>query len=143
MPGGRSATPYLVDKSALEQRRHSSAARDLLQFLSREGALGTCHIIAMEVLYSARNLDDYETLRADLAAVPWFPVTEPAMDRAVEVQHLLAQRGQHRLPLPDLVVAATAELAGVTVLHYDHDYDVIAGITRQPTQWIVPRGSGG
>jgi predicted nucleic acid-binding protein len=65
------------------------------------------------------------------------------MDRAMEVQHLLARRGRHRLPLPDLAIAATAELHGATVLHHDHDYDVIAAVTGQPARWIVRRGTGG
>lgn len=142
MPGGDERR-YLVDKSALEQRRHSDDARNLLALLLGEGALATCHIIALEILYSARNLADYETLRADLAALPWLPVTVEAMDRAMEVQHRLAQRGQHRLPLPDLILAATAELGDATVLHYDHDFDLIAAVTEQPTQWIVRRGTGG
>jgi predicted nucleic acid-binding protein len=133
----------LVDKSALEQRRHRTEARDLLALLLAEGVLATCHVIALEVLYSARNLADYETLRTDLAALPWLPVTASAMDRALDVQHALARSGQHRLPLPDLMIAATAELSGATVLHYDHDYDVIASVTRQPTQWILARGTGG
>lgn len=141
MPGGDGRS-YLVDKSALEQRRHNEDARNLLELLIGEGALATCHVIALEVLYSARNLADYEILRTDIAALPWLPVTVDAMDRAFEVQHALARRGQHRLPLPDLIVAATAELGNATVLHYDHDYDVIAGVTGQPTQWIVARGTG-
>lgn len=134
---------YLVDKSALEQRRHRTEARDLLALLLTQGVLATCHVIALEVLYSARNAADYDTLRADLDALPWLPVTVEAMDRTLEVQHTLARRGQHRLPLPDLIIAATAELGGATVLHYDHDYDVIASVTGQPTQWIVERGTGG
>jgi predicted nucleic acid-binding protein len=142
VPGGDQRV-YLADKSALEQRRHHEDARKLLALLLGEGALATCHVIALEVLYSARNLADYEILRADMAALPWFPVTVDAMDRALEVQHALAQRGQHRVPLPDLIIAATAELGDATVLHYDHDYDVIAGVTGQPTQWIVARGTGG
>ena len=142
MPGGDGRL-YLADKSALEQSRHSEDARNLLALLLGEGALATCHVIALEVLYSARNLADYETLRADISALPWLPVTVDAMDRALAVQHGLAQRGQHRLPLPDLIVAATAELGNATVLHYDHDYDLIAGVTGQPTQWIVSRGAGG
>jgi hypothetical protein len=141
VPGGDGRS-YLVDKSALEQRRHNEDARNLLELLIGEGALATCHVIALEVLYSARNLADYEILRTDIAALPWLPVTVDAMDRAFEVQHALARRGQHRLPLPDLIVAATAELGNATVLHYDHDYDVIAGVTGQPTQWIVARGTG-
>ena len=65
------------------------------------------------------------------------------MDRAMDVQQLLARRGQHRLPLPDLMIAATAEMHDATVLHYDHDYDLIAAVTGQPTRWVVPRGTGG
>jgi hypothetical protein len=142
VPGGDGRV-YLVDKSALEQRRCNEDARNLLALLLGDGALATCHVIALEVLYSARNVADYEILRADLAVLPWLPVTADAMNRALAVQHALAQRGQHRLPLPDLIIAATAELGGATVLHYDHDYDVIAGVTGQPTQWIVARGAGG
>lgn len=134
---------YLVDKSALEQRRHSPAARELLALLLAEGALATCHVTALEVLYSARNAGDYTTLRTDIDALPWLPCDEAAMDRAVAVQGLLAERGQHRLPLPDLMIAATAERHEATVLHYDRDYDLIADITGQPTQWIVERGTGG
>jgi predicted nucleic acid-binding protein len=142
VPGGDDRI-YLADKSALEQRRHNDDARNLLSLLAGEGVLATCHVIALEVLYSARTLADYEILRSDIAALPWLPVTVDAMDRALEVQHALARHGQHRLPLPDLIVAATAELGGATVLHYDHDYDLIAGVTGQPTQWIVARGMGG
>lgn len=65
------------------------------------------------------------------------------MKRALDVQRQLARRGQHRRPLPDLIIAATAELAGLTVLHYDHDFDLISDLTGQPTEWIVPRGTAG
>ncbi len=134
---------YLADKSALEQRRHSETARDLLGLLLSEGSLASCHVVALEVLYSARNRNDYEQLQSDIGALPWLASNEQAMDRAMEVQHLLARRGQHRLPLPDLMIAATAEVHDATVLHYDHDYDLIADVTGQPSQWIVRRGTGG
>jgi hypothetical protein len=136
-------TILLADKSALEQRRHSSPARDLLERLLADGALASCHIVALEVLYSARNLADYETLMTDIHALPWLDVTKEVMDRAMEVQHLLARQGEHRLPIPDLLIAATAEEHGATVLHYDHDFDLISGVTGQSARWIVPRGSGG
>jgi hypothetical protein len=142
VPGGDQRV-YLADLSAFDQRRHNEDARNLLALLSGEGALATCHVIALEVLYSARHLDDYEILRTDIAALPWLPVTVDVMDRALDVQYALARRGRHRLPLPDLIVAATAELGDATVLHYNHDYDVVAGVTGQPTQWIVARGTGG
>lgn len=131
----------LADKSALEQRRHSDQARKVLELLLADGALATCQIAALEIRYSARNLLDYERLERDMAALPWLDVTTNAMDRALEVQHELARRGQHRLSLPDLIFAATAEVHDATVLHYDHDYDLIAAVTGQSTRWIVPRGT--
>jgi predicted nucleic acid-binding protein len=64
------------------------------------------------------------------------------MDRAVAVHHELGKRSRHRdFGLPDLIIAATAELNGATVLHYDADYDRIAAVTGQPSEWVVPRGS--
>lgn len=132
---------HLADKSALEQRRHSDAARRRLQALLFDNLLASCHVIALEVLYSARNLDDYETLQRGIGAIQWLPVTEPVMDRALEVQHLLARRGQHRTPLPDLMIAAAAEVHGAVILHYDSDFDRIAEVTGQSTKWIVPRGT--
>jgi hypothetical protein len=63
------------------------------------------------------------------------PVIE---DRAVDLLALLAERGQHRAPsLPDLLVAATAERTGLTVLHVDKDFDLIAEITHQPLERLV------
>ena len=62
-------------------------------------------------------------------------LTPAVEDRAVEILTLLADRGQHRAPsIPDLIIAATAELAGLTVLHLDKDFDVIAQITGQPVE---------
>ncbi|HET6191435.1 MAG TPA: PIN domain-containing protein, partial [Trebonia sp.] len=64
-------------------------------------------------------------------------LTPAIEDRAVEVLTLLADRGQHRAPsVPDLIIAAAAELAGLTVLHFDKDFDLIASITGQPVQWL-------
>jgi hypothetical protein len=62
--------------------------------------------------------------------------------RALEVQAELARRGKHRgVALPDLLIAATAERHSVTLLHYDRDYELIASVTGQATQWIVPPGT--
>ncbi|MBF6619224.1 MAG: hypothetical protein ITG02_03220 [Patulibacter sp.] len=56
-------------------------------------------------------------------------------DRAVEILALLAGQGRHRAPsIPDLLIAATAEIASLTVLHCDKDFDLIAAITGQPLQ---------
>jgi predicted nucleic acid-binding protein len=54
----------------------------------------------------------------------------------------LARSGRHRVPIPGLIIAATAEAAGLTLLHYDRDYDLIAEVTHQPAEWVVERGPG-
>ncbi|MGH9170968.1 MAG: hypothetical protein ACRD0Z_09730 [Acidimicrobiales bacterium] len=64
------------------------------------------------------------------------------LDRAAAVQDALADRSQQRgAKIADLLIAAAAEAAELVVLHYDHDFDLIARVTGQPTQWIVPAGS--
>lgn len=64
-------------------------------------------------------------------------LTPAIEDRALEVQQLLADRGQHRAPaIPDLLIAATAELSGLTVVHLDKDFELIATITGQPTERV-------
>jgi len=51
----------------------------------------------------------------------------------------LADRGRHRAPsVPDLLVAAAAELSGLTVLHLDKDFELIAEITGQPVERLSP-----
>jgi len=74
--------------------------------------------------------------------MPRVAVDGVVVGRALEVQAMLAERSQHRaVPLPDLLVAACAERAGLSVLHYDADFERIAELTGQSMQWIVPRGS--
>ncbi|HSR70130.1 MAG TPA: PIN domain-containing protein [Acidobacteriota bacterium] len=69
------------------------------------------------------------------------PLTEPVFQRAIEIQSKLAKIGRHRLPIPDLIIAATAELHNLTILHYDRDFDRIAEATQQLAGWIIPQGS--
>lgn len=85
---------------------------------------------------------DYEQRWADLQALPWLQVTKAVMARALTTQRLLAARGQHRRPIPDLVIAAAAAEYDATVLHYGGDFDLIAAVTDQPTRWIIPSGTG-
>ncbi|MGB3054545.1 MAG: PIN domain-containing protein, partial [Acidimicrobiales bacterium] len=73
--------------------------------------------------------------RPPLSEMPVEYLTPAIEDRAVEVQLALAERGLHRAPsIPDLLIAATAELAGLTVLHVDKDFELIAEVTDQPQQ---------
>ncbi len=131
---------YLADKSALS-RLTIPAVRDRLGPLLINGLVATCPIIDLEVLYSARSLVDYEGMRLERRALPSFPITPAVTDRSLEVQYELAKRGQHRISLPDLLIAAVAELNDLAVIHYAADYDRIAAITGQPVEWVAPRGS--
>ena len=132
---------FLADKSALTRRETRPEVRELLEPLLVAGEIATCGIVDLELLYSARDRATYRSLVEALRGMPRAPLDENAVNRALSVQAMLAERSQHRaVPLPDLLVAACAESAGLTVLHYDADFDRIAELTGQPTQWIVERG---
>lgn len=130
---------FLLDTSAL-QRLHVPAVAEALAQLFASGEATTCAVVDLEVLYSARS-SDYDAALAERRSFPSAPITPAVMDRAVEIQRLLARRSQHRLPVTDLIIAAAAESARMTVLHYDADYERIAEVTGQPQEWVVPRGS--
>lgn len=133
---------FLADKSALARRETRPEVRDVLEPLLVAGEIATCGIVDLELLYSARDRATYRALVEALRGMPRVAVDDAAVSRALTVQAMLAERSQHRaVPLPDLLVAACAEKAGLTVLHYDADFERIAELTNQPTQWIVPRGS--
>lgn len=131
---------YLADKSALARLGHRQVA-DRLGSLLADGLVATCPIIDLEVLYSARTRTDYDNILAERRALPSYPITAAVTDRAIDVQHQLARTGRHRMPLPDLLIAAVAEINDLTVMHYDADYDHIAEITNQAAIWVAPRGS--
>lgn len=135
-------TSFLVDKSALA-RAHHPPVRELLQPLAARSQLATCSIIDLELLYSARGPADYRKLLAMRRAnYRTLPISQQICDRAVEIQAALAEKSQHRgASIPDLVIAACAEHHQAVLLHYDADFDLVATVTGQPTQWIAPRGS--
>jgi predicted nucleic acid-binding protein len=100
------------------------------------------HMTALEICYSAPNLADLDALLAGQRALEWLSVNEAVMDRALEVQRLLAaHRGNgHRRPIPDLIIAATAELHNAEVLHVDGDYELIAEVTGQAMRRLFDPG---
>ena len=131
-------TSWLIDKSALVRLSASPDAAEWARRIER-GLVRITTVTRLEVGYSARSGAD---LRAGLkeppvSVMPVEYLTPAIEDRAVEVLSLLAERGQHRAPsVPDLVIAAAAELAGLTVLHCDKDFDLIVGVTGQPAEWL-------
>jgi predicted nucleic acid-binding protein len=129
-------TSWLIDKSALVRLAASPDAAEWATRIER-GVVRITTVTRLEVGYSARSGPDLRTglQQPPLSSMPVEYLTPAVEDRSVEVLALLADRGQHRAPsIPDLIIAAAAELAGLTVLHRDKDFDVIAEITAQPME---------
>lgn len=133
-------TSWLIDKSAyVRLQLGQTANRDEWSSRISRGLVRLSTITRLELGYSARS---GEAGRRQFAAPPLslMPVQHltPAIeDRALEVQMLLADRGQHRAPsIPDLLIAATAEKTGLTVLAVDKDFDLIATVTGQPIETL-------
>jgi hypothetical protein len=129
-------TGWLVDKSALVRLAESPDAAEWAQRIQR-GLVRISTVTRLEVGYSARSGQDARVMfaRPPLSAMPVEYLTPAIEDRAVEVQLLLAGQGQHRAPsIPDVIIAAAAELAGLAVLHLDKDFELIADITGQPAE---------
>jgi predicted nucleic acid-binding protein len=129
-------TDWLIDTSALVRL---AASPDAAQWAARieRGLVRITTVTRLEVGYSARSGEEWRGAlrRPPLAAMPVEYQTPAIEDRAAELLTLLADRGQHRAPsIPDLIIAATAELAGLTILHLGKDFEIIAAITGQPLE---------
>ena len=98
-------------------------------------------IVDLEVLYSSRNLRDYEEILEERRSLDAAPITPDVLDKAIELQHELARRGQHRVPIPDLIISAAALIADLVVLHYDADFERIAAAGGARHEWVVAKGS--
>lgn len=132
-------TSWLIDTSALARVARATDAATWMQRIDR-GLVRLSTVTRLEVGYSARSGPDLPavTRRPPLASMPVEYQTPAIEDRAVEVQLRLADLGHHRAPsVADLIVAATAELAGLTVVHLDKDFEVIAEVTGQPIERLV------
>lgn len=133
---------FLADTTVYVLQRQHTAVRERTEELLTQGRLAACQMTALEYLNNASDPGGYERLWDAFHAQRWVDVTTEAMNRAMTVHRSLAAESQHRhFRLPDLIIAATAELAGMTVLHYDNDYDRITAITGQAAEWVVPQGS--
>jgi predicted nucleic acid-binding protein len=131
------ATQFLIDTSALARLMRPGAESFGWDQAAAAGLLAVCPITELEFFYSARSPADRKQAIQDMGSLfGWVPVHDRAYSRAWDVQGELTGKGQHRGAGPvDLVVAATAELHGLTLLHHDRDFDIIAKITGQPLQW--------
>lgn len=136
---------HLIDTSVWHRRGAPAVLARLADLFAADDVAIT-EPVRLEVLYSARSAQEYDAISRELDGLRQVPCGHEELRRALEVQRLLAHKAglHHRsVKIPDLLVAATAELAGLTVLHYDEDYERVGAITGQATEWVVERGSIG
>jgi predicted nucleic acid-binding protein len=134
------ALTHVVDTSVLTRLR-LSPIREIVEPLANAGFLARAGVSDLEVGFSARSAREWDQL---MDALQIFELVETAADdvqRARQVQRLLAARYQRGRKIPDLLIAASAEANGLAVLHYDADFDRIASVTGQRTEWVVAAGS--
>jgi predicted nucleic acid-binding protein len=122
-------------------RLAADRVRAVVDPLARTGRVARAGITDLEVGYGARNAREWDQDMADLSIFELVETTEAHLRRARQVQRLLAARSRRGRKLPDLLVAAAAEENSLTLLHYDGDYDLIADVTGQSCEWVVPAGS--
>lgn len=132
---------YLADTSAIARIGKPGVAARLLP-LVEAGLVARCTITDLEAGVSARSGADWPRTRRARAAWPKAPIDRAVLDRAYEVQGVLAGGGLHRtVKIGDLLIAAAAESTGLVVLHYDRDFDRISAVTHQPVEWVVAAGT--
>ena len=134
----------LADTSAWTNRHKD--ARVFAEFNARvaQQHVMTCDIVKLELLWTAQDHADFVALRRELDDLPSVPIQPPLWRRAIDVLEQFARRGplHHRqVALPDLLVAAAAELRDIPVCHYNRDFELIAEVTGQPVRAIAPLGS--
>ncbi len=112
----------LVDKSALVRLGNREPLADT------DGELCICAVTRLEVLYSARSPGDYSEIEVTLDAFRHLRMDAATFTVASAAQRELAAAGQHRLPLPDLLIAACAHQHSADVLHFDRHYDALADV---------------
>lgn len=134
------ALTHLVDTSVLTRLRHDSV-RAVVEPMAAAGSLARAGITDLEMGDSARSAKEWDQTLDALDAFELVEIAADHMRRARQVQRLLAAKHQRGRKVPDLLIAAAAEASGLAVLHYDADFDRIAGVTGQPVTWVVRKGS--
>ena len=138
---------YLADTSAWVKSRQRSAPtwlRERFDRLLSDEQIVICDMVKLELLHHESIPERFDGRRIDLDALPWCPIGVEQWRRALDVQQALSGAGdaRHRgVKSPDFLIAAAAEAAELTVLHYDRDYETLSEVTGQPAEWIAERGS--
>jgi predicted nucleic acid-binding protein len=134
------ALTHLLDTSVIG-RLGEPSVRTVIDPLTEAGRLGRAGITDLEVGCGSRNAREWDQDMADLSVFQLVETTAGHVQRARQVQRLLASRSQRSRKVPDLLIAAAAEQERLVLLHYDADFDLIAKVTGQQCKWVVPAGT--
>jgi predicted nucleic acid-binding protein len=134
------ALTHLVDTSVLT-RLDRPQVRAAIEARAAVGELARAGISDLEVGFAARSAEEWDALSEALGIFELIETSAGHVRRARQVQRLLAAKHQRGRKVPDLLIAAAAETADLTALHYDADFDRIAAVTGQRCEWVVPAGS--
>ena len=137
-------TRYVIDTSAWFAAQRDPDRWGWLTTRVIDGSVAMPAPARFEILHTARSPKEFDELRFELDLIEDAPIESADWGPVFDVYASLAAKGGHRhrqLGLADALVAASAARAGLTLLHYDQHFDVIAEITGQPTEWIAPRGT--
>jgi predicted nucleic acid-binding protein len=133
------ALTHLLDTSVVS-RLGEQEVRAVVDPLTHAGRLGRAGITELEIGCGSGNAREWDQGMADLSVFELVETSTDHLRRAKQVQRLLAWRSQRR-KIPDLLIAAVAEEAGLTLLRYDNDFELIATVTGHACRWVVPAGT--
>jgi predicted nucleic acid-binding protein len=121
---------YLADTSMVIRLRRGQDIEPRWVDAVQAGLVGICPVVEAELVRASASRADRDQLRAHLRTLfSWHPMPEDAWRFVARIQDGLVDLGQHRGPsIVDLLVAATAEAWGLTVLHVDADFDTISRV---------------
>lgn len=131
---------HLLDTSVLT-RLNQPSVRAVVEPLVANGRAARASVSDLEIGYAARNAAEWDSHMRALEVLILVETTARHVQRAKQVQRMLAAGSQRGRKIPDLLVAAAAEQLGYAVLHYDRDFDLISSVTGQPSEWVVPPGT--
>jgi predicted nucleic acid-binding protein len=134
---------YIADTSAWEWVRRTPTLRDEWERAIRADQIRTCPIVNLELLYVTRNAQEFTDLEEELSALRSVPIARSEFNATfTALRELAAMRPlYHRVPLPDVLVAAAAQSRGIGVLHYDRHYDRLAEVMEFESRWLASEGT--
>jgi predicted nucleic acid-binding protein len=132
----------LIDKSAWERQQHPAIAAEWETAVAAD-QLMTCSVTEYEILFSTQDANRFDLLQERLGGFRRLPMTDTVHRAGLRALRDLAHKAplHHRIKLPDLLIAACAQEAGVDVLHYDRDFDRLAQVLAFESRWLAPPGS--